>query len=212
MIRALVFDWGGVIQRTEDRGPRGSLDEELGLPSGSVERLVFGSVAWERASKGECGADEAWDEIVASIGYPSGSVAEFVERFFAGDRIDERLVQLIRGLRAKGLSVGLLSNALPGRTKDKSPSGRWGMDGLFDAQVFSYQLGVLKPDKRAYKAILAALRVLAEETLLIDDSPTNVEGALAVGMDALEFVGTCELLAALTRLGLAEFACGGMTA
>jgi len=76
------------------------------------------------------------------------------------------------------------------------------MDGLFDAQVFSYQVGALKPDPRMYRAILAALDVPPEESLFIDDAPANVQGALATGMQALRFVGVDALLQDLARLGL----------
>ena len=31
MIEAVIFDWGGVIQRTVDHGPRRRLSKELGL-------------------------------------------------------------------------------------------------------------------------------------------------------------------------------------
>ena len=63
-------------------------------------------------------------------------------------------------------------------------------------------MGVLKPDERVYKVILAALKVSPEEALLVDDSPANVEGALTAGMDALQFVGTRPLLRALAGRGL----------
>ena len=213
MIRAVVFDWGGVIQRTMDCGPRRALDSELGLPSGSVERAVFHSAEWEQASRGKCSADEAWAAIVASLGYPPDRIREFIERFFAGDRLDREFLWIIRVLRRQGLRVGLLSNAPPGRTSDDSSVGRWGLDGLFDAQVFSYQVGVLKPDPRMYGTILAALAVppggdltadelTAGETLFIDDSPVNVQGALDVGMDALRFVSVGALRRDLARRGI----------
>ena len=202
MIRAILFDWGGVIQRTEDKAPRAELDRELGLPPGGVERAVFGSVVFQEASLGRCSADAAWAAIATSLGWPAERVDEFLERFFAGDRIDEALVRLIRELRARGYLLGLLSNAPPGRAASFSPAGRWGMEGLFDAQVFSHQVGALKPDPRTYQAILTALGVKAQEALFVDDSPANVAGARAAGMVAVRFVGTVALIEELKKEGL----------
>lgn len=196
-MKAIIFDWGGVIQRTEERAPREALERELGLPPGGVERAVFESEIWQRASIGQCSAEEAWGAIVAALGWPPQRVDEFVERFFAGDRVDERLVQLIRDLRARGLRVGLLSNAPPGRKHSASAAGRWGMEGLFDAQVFSYQVGALKPHPSMYVAILAALGVEAREALFVDDAPANVEGARAVGMRAVRFTDAEALICAI---------------
>lgn len=198
MIRAIIFDWGGVLQRTEDKAPRTELARELGLSLGELERAVFGSLPFREACLGKLSADEAWTAIATSLGWPVERVGEFVDRFFAGDRLDERLVQLIRELRTRGYRVGLLSNAPPGRTSSVSPAGRWGMEGLFDVQVFSYQIGALKPDPRAYQAILVALDVKPQEALFIDDSLSNVEGARSVGLIALRFEGTEALLRELS--------------
>lgn len=198
MIRAVIFDWGGVLQRTEDQAPRAELERKLGLSPGELERAVFESLPFREACLGKRSADEAWAAIVVSLGWPVERVDEFVERFFAGDRVDEKLVQLIHMLRAGGYRVGLLSNAPPGRASGASPAGRWGMDGLFDAQVFSYQVGALKPHPCTYRAILAALGVEAHEALFVDDSPANVEGAKAVGITAVRFVGTEALIRELS--------------
>ena len=164
MIRAVILDWGGVIQRTEDPAPRGDLDKALGLPAGGTERAVFQSQVFERAMLGLVSAEACWNTIAAAVGWPLGQVDEFVERFFAGDRLDQALLRLIRWLRSQGLLVGLLSNAPPPRNS-LSSAGRWGLEGLFDVQLFSYQVGVLKPDPRTYRHILDALQVAADEAL-----------------------------------------------
>ncbi len=200
--RAVLWDWGGVIQRTEDPAPRRALEAELGLPPGGLERAVFGSHAWDLASTGRCGADEAWAAIAADLGIASEGIDRFVERFFAGDRVDEALVALIRRLRDARVRVGLLSNAPPGRAKGTPAAARWGMDGLFDVQIFSYQVGALKPDPRMYRAALQALGAAPRETLFIDDAPANVVAAKAMGIDAVLFRGVPGLLDAMRKRGL----------
>jgi HAD superfamily hydrolase (TIGR01509 family) len=201
-IQALVFDWGGVIQRTLDPQPRLALDEELGLAHGTVERAVFSSPVWELASLGRCSADEAWREIVTSLGYSSTDVVSFIERFFAGDRLDAALIALIKELRAQGMPVGLLSNAPAERQSDRNPIGRWGQAGLFDVQIFSYQLGVVKPHPDTYRAILSALGTRPQHTLFIDDAQANVRGAWREGMHAIQFRDTPALVRALRCFGL----------
>lgn len=200
--RAVLWDWGGVIQRTEDPAPRRALEAELGLPPGGLERAVFGSRVWDLASTGRCGADEAWAAIAADLGIAPEGIDRFVERFFAGDRVDEALVALIRRLRDARVRVGLLSNAPPGRAKGTPAAARWGMDGLFDVQVFSYQVGALKPDPRMYRAALQALGAAPKETLFIDDAPANVAAAKALGIDAVLFRGVPALLDAMRKRGL----------
>ena len=201
MIRALVFDWGGVIQRTEEPAPRQALEAELGLAPGGLDRAVFGSDVWALASTGRCSVVAAWSQIVASVGF-DGGVRAFVERFFAGDRLDPRLLDLIRRCRSEGYRLALLSNAPPPLESGRTVLARWGDPSLFDVQVFSYQVGVLKPDAAMYRAVLSALGSPAEGALFIDDSPANVAGALRVGMQAVHFAGTDALLHRFCLLGL----------
>jgi putative hydrolase of the HAD superfamily len=200
-IHAIVFDWGGVFQRTEDPAPRRQLEAELGLPAGGVERAVFQHPLWDMASTGQCSVDEAWNAIVSDLGLPTRSVDEFVQRFFAGDCVDGDLVALVHALRARGQRVALLSNAPPGRSS-ATASARWGQEGLFDAQVFSYQVGVLKPHPRMYAAAVAALGMAPEEMLFVDDAPANVQGACAAGMHGVLFVGLDALRYTLQSHGI----------
>ena len=200
-IRAVIFDWGGVLVRTECRAKREALAAELGLTPEALEDAVFGCAAWQAASRGARSADDAWAEIIAALGF-RGPVLAFVRQFFGGDRLDWRLVALIGALRGRGLRVGLLSNAPGERAGDDDPVGRWGRAELFDAQVFSYQLGLLKPHPATYAAALRALGVAAHEALFVDDVPANVNGARQAGLHAVQFVGTDALLADLACHGL----------
>lgn len=200
-IRHVVFDWGGVFQRTENHAPRLALDRELGLTAGAVERAVFESEVWDRASRGECAATDLWRTVVASVGYVDG-VESFVERFFAGDRVDPRLVELVESLRETGYLVGLLSNAVPSLIVGERALGRWGRPGLFDVQVFSYEVTVLKPHPRAYWAVLEAMGADPAETCFIDDSLANVRGARDVGMVAIHFTRVDLLIERLVTLGV----------
>jgi len=200
VIRHIVFDWGGVFQRTEEHGPRWALDRELGLGTGAVERAVFESAVWERASRGQISSTDLWATIAASLGYTKGAVS-LVERFFSGDRVDPRLIGLVKSLRREGYPVGLLSNAVPSLVVGDRTLGRWGRPDLFDVQVFSYQVGVLKPHPRAYRAILDAMDADPGETCFIDDSPANVQGARDVGMVAIYFQGVERLVEQLADLG-----------
>ena len=57
-----------------------------------------------------------------------------------------------------------------------------GIDRYFSFRTFSCFLGVFKPDPRMYRDALKQTGVPAEETVFIDDSPVNLEGAAALGI------------------------------
>jgi len=197
MIEALVFDWGGVLQRTASHAARHALDRELGLTIGAVEAAVFESEVWHLASIGQCSAARAWASIGYQLGLAPNQIETFIRRFFAEDRIDQQLVQLISHLRRSGIKVGLLSNAPPGYGPLDVAASRWGQEGLFEIQIFSYQVGALKPDPRTFDAILDALGVAAQQTLFIDDAAVNIAGARQLDIQAHLYVATPSLLATL---------------
>ncbi len=58
---------------------------------------------------------------------------------------------------------------------------------LFDALVFSYQIGVTKPHPRAYQITAEKLKMEPQDCLFVDDSAMNCEGAKNVGMKALVY-------------------------
>ncbi|MHB9032390.1 MAG: HAD family hydrolase [Anaerolineae bacterium] len=199
-IDTVLFDWGGVFQRTVDYTPRQALADELQIDEPTLEKRVFSHPALVQASQGLLAADIAWKRVTEDLGIYD--VPLFLQRFFAGDRIDQQLVELVTWLRAHGMKVGLLSNAPASITTSQGIAGRWGMAGLFDAQVFSYEVGEFKPHPQAFKAALAALGASAEQTVFVDDFIENIQGAKAVGFSALLFTNTAQLLADLRQLGI----------
>jgi len=100
-------------------------------------------------------------------------------------RFDDRVLSWARDLRSSGLRTGILSN-LP-RTLGERLRSEEGFLDHFDQVTFSYELGVIKPEALIYQHAIAGLGVEAGEALFLDDRPENVEGALAVGMQAVVF-------------------------
>lgn len=58
---------------------------------------------------------------------------------------------------------------------------------LFDAVVLSYQIGVAKPDPRAYTAILEKLALTAEECIFVDDQPRYCDAAQKLGFKSINY-------------------------
>jgi len=72
----------------------------------------------------------------------------------------------------------------------------------FDVLVWSYQLGIAKPDPAIYLHTLRELDVVPGEALFLDDKAVNIEAAQALGMRAILFSDVARLRADLIRAGL----------
>jgi putative hydrolase of the HAD superfamily len=183
MIRAVTFDWGGVIMRTVNHGFRWAWDARLGLPPGSVSRSLFESGDWRRAQLGQIGEDEVWTNLGARLKLSPEALAELRHDFWAGDRLDDELMSLVRGLRPR-FKTALLSN-FPASLR--TLLAQHSLTDAFNVIVISGEEGIVKPDARIYQVAAKRLGVPPGECLLVDDFAENVAGARAAGMQALHF-------------------------
>lgn len=193
-VEAILWDLGGVLVRTTDRSLRERWESRLGLSPGELSRLVFeGPLGWE-AQHGRATVDQVWASVGQRFDLSDQDLRQLKQDFWRGDQLNTRLLAYIRSNPA-GLKMGLLSNAWP--SLRGLLEREWGLAELFDAILISAEVGVTKPDRRIYRAALEALEAAPGRTLLVDDMPANVAGARAVGMQALQFYSTAQILNAI---------------
>ena len=67
MIKAVFFDLGGVIVRTEYQAPRQHLAERLGMEYEDIVKIVFESPSSAKASVGEISAEQHWKNVTKRL-------------------------------------------------------------------------------------------------------------------------------------------------
>jgi 2-haloacid dehalogenase len=72
----------------------------------------------------------------------------------------------------------------------------------FDHIVVSGELGMRKPDARIFRHLLERCGLQAERTFFVDDSARNIQGARAIGLDAVLFTTPAALQADHTARSL----------
>jgi len=184
IIRAVVWDLGGVLLRTEDYSSRTSLAKQYNITLQELEDLVFGSETGSLAEAGQIPEEQHHRFIGDQLGVGMDEMQDFMERFFAGDRMDRDLLSYVRNLRPR-YKVGLLSNAW--ESARQILEQRHGFLDVFDIYIFSAEVKIAKPDRRVYHMILDDLGVTPGEAVFIDDNHDNVMAASEVGMRAIQF-------------------------
>ena len=182
-IRAVFFDFGGVIVRTEYQAPRQHLAERLGMEYEDVVKIVFESPSNVRASIGEISDKEHWAEVTKRLRRPASETEAIREEFFAGDVVDREIVNYLRSLRSSH-HVGLISNAWPD-LRDYITSLKF--EDAFHHMTISGEVGVMKPEARIYQIALEQAGVSPNEAVFVDDFYENIEGCRAVGMHGIHF-------------------------
>ena len=198
-IRAIYFDMGGVIVRTEFQAPRQHLAERVGMEYEDIVRIVFESETSHQASIGAITEDEHWAAVMRRLHLPASETQAVRDEFFAGDIIDHELLDYIRSLR-KTYKLGMISNAWSG-LRPWIVSKKF--EDAFDVIVTSAEVGVMKPDPRIYQVALEQLDMAPAEAVLLDDFIENVKAARSFGMQAIHFIQPDQALNELKQL-LAE--------
>jgi epoxide hydrolase-like predicted phosphatase len=183
-IRAIIFDVGGVLLRTEDDTERELLAQRLGLERAVLEKLAFGGESGLAAQRGEIDIEQHWENVRQALGLSAEGIKDFVDAFFAGDNLDRELVDKIRELR-KDYKTALLSNAFSNLRHYVDQV--WEIKDAFDELIISSEEGVMKPDEAIYRIALQRLGVAPHEAVFVDDFTHNVEGAREVGLHAIHF-------------------------
>jgi epoxide hydrolase-like predicted phosphatase len=182
-IKAVFFDLGGVLVRTEFQAPRQQLADRLGMDYEDLSRIVFDSDSGLKASLGEIAADAHWASVVQRLKRPAAEISRIREEFFAGDIVDRMLVEYIRSLRGR-YKTGLISNAW---SDLRDFVVREKFDDAFDKMIISAEVGVIKPEPKIFQIALEQFGVKPQEAVFVDDFYINIEGCQRVGIQGIHF-------------------------
>jgi putative hydrolase of the HAD superfamily len=99
-------------------------------------------------------------------------------------RVEPEIFEMLRAVRARGLKVGIISNALPEEVL------AWQfcpLQDLVDPVVFSCSVGVMKPDREIFELACSHLCVQPSEAYFVGDGGYDeLQGAASVGMTAIQ--------------------------
>ena len=183
-IKAIIFDLGGVLLRTADFTPRDQLATRLGMSRYELEEFIFGGESGRQAQSGEIAVQQHWENLRRQINYSPQEFKALLDEFFAQDEMDQTMMDYVRRLH-QNYKTALLSNAWDDLRQVIAE--RWHFEDVFDAMIISAEVGLVKPDPRIFRLALERLGVEAEQAIFVDDMQRNVEGAKAVGLQAIQF-------------------------
>ena len=195
--KAILWDLGGVILRTEDWEPRHCLDRMLDLPDGKIYELVFEGEIGHKATIGEASNDDIWMRVGEQLTLSSAELTLVRDEFWSGDQIDMDLIRFIRARKTE-IKMGLLSNGWS--STRRFINERWHIADIFDDMIISAEVGLAKPDRRIYQLALDRLGVEAEQTIFIDDFDENIQGARDLGIHGIHFQGPQSVMEELKDL------------
>jgi epoxide hydrolase-like predicted phosphatase len=199
MIKAIIFDVGGVLIRTQDHSSRRQWEKRLGLAEWESEQIVFNSEMGKKAQSGAITDEALWQWVGERLDLSADDLAAFRSGFWAGDALDAGLVDYIRRLRP-AYQTAIISNATDGLHASLTHEHK--IADAFDIIVGSAQEKVMKPNPEIYHRTLQRLGREPDEVVFIDDFAHNIEAAQALGWHTIHFKPDTNVPAALAKLGV----------
>lgn len=98
-------------------------------------------------------------------------------------KANQEILKLIESVKQHA-KVYLFSNTTEMSNLYNSKTGLY---DYFDGLFLSYQLGLKKPNKEFYEKVVSDLKLKAEETLFVDDDQSNLVPAQDLGMKTILF-------------------------
>lgn len=172
MTKAIIFDCFGVLTDDSWHAFRLSLPEEQGSKAHDLNRAYCA---------GQIDRSTFVRQVASLSDHSEQDIVDVIDKQFNKNL---PLLDYIAGLKSH-YKIGLLSNVASNwiRTTFLSPSEQ----KLFDEFVFSYEVGITKPDPGIYHLAAARLGVQIGECIMIDDINRYAEAAKQAGMQSITY-------------------------
>ena len=184
VIRAILFDYGGVIAEEGFYNGLVDLAEKQSLDAHSMPEQGMKAVYDSGFVLGNGTVADFWALLRKRTGL-EGDDDFLTDRIFFGFQIRHWMIELVRRLRAKGYVTGILSDQTHWLNElDKRDHFFREFDHIYN----SYYLGKGKRDPSLFTDVVNDLKLRPGEVLFIDDSEKNVQTARKIGLKAILYI------------------------
>ncbi len=193
-VEAIIFDWGGTLT------PWHSVDHEAlwqavctgHFPAGrdadaAVAILAAEQDMWLLSEREHRSSTISQVFERAGITPTDELLASYTRAWEPHTFTDPEAIDVLTGLRERGIRIGVLSNTLWPRSWHEEVFRRDGLLGLIDGAVYSSEIDWAKPHPEAFRAAMAAVGVGDPAAcVFVGDRPyDDVHGAKSAGMRAV---------------------------
>ena len=195
----VVFDLGKVLVDFDYSIAARRIAARSTMPPRDIQHFIDHSPLLFRYETGLMTREQFFDEIRKTTGF-LGDIEEFGQ-FFADifSPMDE-MIGLHARLRQQGVPTFIFSN-----TNDLAIAhirSNFPFFANFDAYVFSYEHGAMKPDAKLYDVVERVTGRKQRQILYLDDRAENAEAGVARGWQVIHHQNPEASIKRVTELGL----------
>jgi putative hydrolase of the HAD superfamily len=198
MIKAITFDLDGVYFI---KGKFNFLNAivNLGVDRKDAEKVFFGDKMNKQYKLGKMTDNQFWGWAINQWELDI-TVKELIDLMIKGYEVNREVEKLVKKVRNNGYKALICSNNFPARIKGLDERFNFLKD--FDVAVYSYEVGIAKPDKKIFQELVKLSGVSPKEIVFADDDIEKISGAKEVGIQAFLYEDFDKFVDKLKALGV----------
>lgn len=194
-IKAIIFDVAGVMTTLEDKD---IVDHSI--KQYKIKKEIFEPIYYRylyQYERNQISEEQFLKRLFKAINRPFDK--DFLNKKFSFKKPKPKVMQFVKSLN-KRYKVYYLTNE--GEDYWKKVLKKYKIHKLVKKGFASYQIGSRKPSRKVFKYILRIIKCKPKEVIFIDDTKKNVNGALKVGLNAVQFNNLKQIKNGLKKFGV----------
>ena len=183
-IDVILFDFGGVLSEEGLKKGLRVIDEANALNVDCFIQTATDTIYETGYITGKGSESDFWNTLRRKTGI-KGDNASLTNELMSRFVLNDRMIDLVKKLKSKNLTVGILSDQTDWLDK---LNARFDFFKYFDNVFNSYHLGKGKRDISLFDDIAGFLKTPPDRILFIDDDSGNIERARQKGWKAILYV------------------------
>ena len=188
MIKAIIFDFGGVLAEETFKEGLTPIGKEKGFDPNHFFNILSELVYQTGYITGSSDEHAYWNAVRETTGV-KGDDKKLREEVLRRLKLRPEMMEVVKKIKSSGFIVAILSDQT-----------NW-LDDLnqrtpfyqhFDHVFNSFYLKKTKRDPSLFRDICVQLGLKPEEILFVDDSPDNIKRAASEGLKTIHFKGVSE--------------------
>lgn len=198
MIKAVCFDLDGVFFAEQSFNNFKIKLSESTEYSDSIDDVFHGSMMSDFKTNAIT-EETFWDYVrqTLEVRLTNDEIFKILRESYV---VNADIESFVCQIRNAGFKTCLCSNNFITRIRELEEE--FAFLGHFDTKIFSYDIGVLKPNVNIFKALVEQCGVNASELVYSDDSESSLSGAKELGIHTFIFENINQFKHALRTLGV----------
>ncbi|MEJ2066682.1 MAG: HAD family phosphatase [Deltaproteobacteria bacterium] len=189
-IRAVLFDFGGVLVEEGFREGLSDLARQQGLNPQAVHQAAYDAIYESGYVLGRGTEDEFWNLLCRKVGL-CGDIEPLRQAIAARFALRPLMLGVVRALRRRGYVTAILSDQTDWLDRMDAEL-HFFQD--FDKVYNSYHLGKGKRDPSIFDDVLFDLGCTPRQAVFVDDDPGNCERARSRGLRVVLFLNEVQCI------------------